>query len=168
MDTSPVLPQANWLGAPESLKHSIPLTGYAAPGHFPTHPPTCLPHFGLLGPAPVRLYCVAGKGRLSQLSQPSLTPTREAAVGASSELSFLLTGGPAVRCSLGTTLPIQTAQQHHHYCRAGRGQPLQQHPRTSMTVGSQKPICRDATHCLPAVADLCQQRLTTHLWVPFV
>lgn len=55
--------------------------------------PTCL--LGQPGLAAIRLCCLAGRGRPSQLSWPSLSPIGEAPVRASSKRSISLAGSSA-------------------------------------------------------------------------
>lgn len=58
---------------------------------LPCAPQACQP----TQPSSITFYCLAGKGRLSQLSWPSLSPTGEQPAGANSKSSFLPMGSQA-------------------------------------------------------------------------
>lgn len=91
-DASPALPQPNWLGAhrrqPQTLHPSH--WCFSPMVFFPAHPSTCLTA------GAVKLSCMAGRGRLSQHSHPSLSKTGEACEGGSSKSSFHFTAGMAL------------------------------------------------------------------------
>lgn len=87
-ENSLALPQPNRSAILGSPKPPNNLSDTSALRNFPeclcTHPPT--------QPSSVTRCCIAGRGRLSKITPPCLSPTMEGPARASSECSFLLMG----------------------------------------------------------------------------